>query len=192
MKTLIVDLDGVCCDFNTALNNELARMCGVNLRPTYSRWDWAREMYPHNVIEAVWADINGDGAAHFWSNLAPYDREVVERLGHFDNVHSAEVIFLTNRVHRRADILAANWLRRVGKFHNPQVLAVGDKASVAAGLGRVDAVIDDDERNIRRYLRTLGTSARVYVLDQPWNTDLVDPYVIRVKTLEEMLNAEGL
>ena len=194
-KRLIIDLDGVCCEFNREFNWQLEEACGyLNISiPSdvkFDTWNWDTKYYDQQVVKAAWHYVkNADPA--WWRKLAPLHG--VKKLAALIDDGVVDPVFLTNRNFPTAEWQSIKWLEHQDILDVP-VLSVQDKATVAAGL-RFDAVIDDNPRNIKGFLSVLGagpTSPKIYLLKAPWNAEVHDlKYIHPVESLEEFLTKEG-
>lgn len=188
------DVDGVLADFNTAFIERVIQVTGRDLFPArpFDIPCWAYPRYYGYTPEeesAVWRHVTDDPT--FWLNLAPYDDapDTLWRLRELSCLN--DVYFITARPGRLAKQQTEIWLAtQSGDFMwNPTVLMSGDKGECARVLG-LDVYIDDKWDNAVS-VAYAGPLFGSFLLERPWNRNLGDKHIRRVKTTREMLSMIG-
>lgn len=192
MKTprYVVDLDGVCCDFNSAFKAKLDELQGQpSSACVFDVWDWDRKYYPDHFRRA-WKFVR-DEHPMWWFHLKALPG--VAKLKFLANQEDLEVVFLTNRNFPHAEKISISWLEHQG-FRTPIVVSVKNKAKVVSAI-MCDAVIDDSPENITNLLREIGAgpkSPKIYMPKAPYNGEFHNSqYIYVVPDLEGFLTSEG-
>lgn len=193
-----IDLDGCLANFNQRYGDLLARVAGVDLRPTGwagnpdwpSEWNWDSDSccYDPRVIRTVWRDLIID-STNFWQGLEPLPRtrQTLKQLNKLGK-KGHDVYFLTHRAGKKAKLQTEAWLYEHG-VDFPSVLLSGEKAPIIRSLG-VDVFIDDKIENVLSVLNE--TRARVYLVDAGYNRQDRDPKLRIVQSVEDALKMEEL
>lgn len=191
---LAFDCDGVLADFNSAYGALIVKVSGEDRfpggwkdDPNYpSTWFWEREAgYTKEVENKVWREhILKEGV--FWTSLKPYEPETLKRIGKLSLTH--DVYFVTHRMGKKAKQQTEEWLYKHGMVNYPTVICVKestDKLAILQAIG-AEAFIDDkpetcNDTALGRY------GMKTYVLDQPWNRGKTNGKVLRVPSVQAML-----
>ncbi len=189
-------MDGVFADFVTGFNRVLVHTAGKDLFPANYEatcWDWAETVgYTESEVAVAWAAVNED--QHFWFTLPDYN-DTVDTLKRLWNLQKAghEVYFITNRVGTRVKEQTDKWLfeRTPSLMPCPSVLITALKGCAAEAL-QLNAYIDDKPSNCRDVVRHMGLFCKVYMLDRPWNQEADDKYIMRVDSVNRMLDTLGV
>lgn len=210
-----IDVDGVLADFNEEFVKRVVAVTGEDrwgndpenrddFPPT---WDYPEAYgYSENQLKKVWRDIKSDDL--FWATLPPYS-DTVDAVKALDGLRVAghDIYFVTSRPGVRAKWQTETWLMAHG-MAVPTVIISGDKGQATRFLN-LDIYIDDRLLNVNDVMRVVredGRRTRVYLASRPWNDrpawkdeyppitewdQQVDPAVVRVSGVEEMLGMEG-
>ena len=216
MLKLAVDIDRCLADFNQEYVAKVIELSGRDLfglakvSPEFPPvWNYPEEFgYSDAEVAAVWRSIKKDH--NFWLSLdeLPGAVEAIGRLN-VARLYGHDVHFLTSRPGFASKYQSEEWLRARG-MDVPTVILADDKTPYMSLLG-IDAFVDDRLKNVNLCMRTvrLGRlNTRVYLVDAPYNRrpvaalagesvgvvgeEEVDPAVIRVGSVNEMLDKEGL
>lgn len=179
---LIVDIDGVCADFNTGFLKALRRVTGRELAPlddatgrylpTTWHWPGTLGVTPEDVC-AAWKhiDLIDDW---WWEDLRPLPGavEFLRRLDLWSSeTPGAEVVFVTSRgINRFAGAQTRRWLMAHGVLAPTVLMEVEDKAAVAKAL-MVDVMIDDKPEHLYATRRACGSHPKLYLRAAPYNVD---------------------
>jgi len=205
------DVDGVLASFEKGYAELIMKTSGRDLFPTNPRpwhpfgepptWYWTQHFgYTNEEDAAAWKAIKSDPT--FWENL--------EALPGAKDLYSAknlwvpanEIYFITNRMGIDPKRQTERFLYRKLVVNNPTVLISEEKGAACKAL-HLDCYIDDKDSNVAdaasarwllkgdKPLQPTGRT-RVYCLDKPYNQDINGSDYTRVKTVREMLEAEGL
>lgn len=160
-------------------------------------WYWERAAGVQKPDEdAVWKVILN---STFWLDLAPLPgAEDTLQLLSARRYAGDQIYFITTRPGLKAKLLTEFWLRNWG-FSNPTVLIAGNEAAkgkLARAL-KLDLFIDDKPENCEAVARAADPSARVCLVDAPYNRqfdsqDLVIervPSALVALTIKETLDA---
>lgn len=178
-------------------------------------WNWPT-LYGYSNADMAAAMKLAHDDREFWANLAPFEaniatlRTAMNKLA-LDN----DCYFVTHRNGLDAKFQTETWLRlHTHAFDavldwTPTVLMTKHKGLICAALG-LDIYIDDNADNVNDCVyRTRSDRAitstppalnaiprpdtRVYLLDRDYNRRvLVDERVVRVATVQEMFDLEGI
>lgn len=214
MLNLAVDLDGCLARFVPRYIETMARIDGTGPRQAvnlYEPPEWSFEEslgFSTATVTAAWKQIKKDQL--FWATLDPMPGafEACRRLDAARQM-GVDVYFLTHRAGVMAKFQSEEWLRNHG-VSTPTVILADDKAPYMSLLD-VDAFVDDRLKNVNmcmRAVRLARLNTRIYLVDAPYNRrpvavlagesvgvvgeEEVDPAVIRVGSVGEMLDREGL
>ena len=189
-----LDIDGVLGRFNKNFNVILSKFNGMDVigeeidDPSFSDiWDWDRDRYPPEVVEAAWDYINHHPM--FWMGLDPLPGMKIAK--DIDTgVH--DLYFITNRPGAGVQLVTHHWLEEMGVMA-PNVIVNKRKGLIAAAL-ELDVYVDDNLDNVLDCQHT-APGVRTYCLDYPHNQDREGPYgqaARRRKSVEEIFSEEGL
>lgn len=144
---ILVDLDGVVADFNSAFARLLKRINpSIILDATAPDfpdcWNWPeRYGYSKEDESKAWAEVKHSGV--FWRSLFPYPNGYadVEHLNILQRTH--EIYFVTSRPGVTAKRESEEWLRGMG-FNGPTVIICDShsKADFVQAV-KIDMVIED-------------------------------------------------
>lgn len=190
-----IDCDGVLCDFNAAFIRCIVNVTGRDLfPPNYEPTTWN---YPESVgytseeVDETWRTIKADRV--FWYCLSAYpDTEnamgyLADRISH----HHDDVYFITARPGVDAKKQTEQWLiKEFGKITSwhvvPTVLITPHKGLAVQTLN-LDVYIDDRDRNCLEassaHWHGSVPKCRTFVMDRPWNRELLDPRIERVSSV---------
>jgi phosphoglycolate phosphatase-like HAD superfamily hydrolase len=149
MKVILIDLDGVLCDFNRGYQRRLAQIAARMPMPSYVEptcWNYAGTLgYTTDEDRATWKSIREDGL--FWYGLRPLPEApaFLSRLQQRSR-RVEEIYFVTTRVGMTAKHQSEQWLGEQG-YPNPTVIVTkGDyKGEVAKALKATHAIDDKPE-----------------------------------------------
>jgi uncharacterized HAD superfamily protein len=178
-----LDIDGVVYDFWTSARDVILRIFGLAIPTDWPEWDG-----PKTYLRAL-------GRADIWDWL--WSREAaLNGLYHLGNPYIG-ALDAVRRLSRKHDVVA---LTSRPSFAAPQtlgwvstalptlsgVVVLGDrpKSSVTC-----DIYIDDAPHHVRDL--DIDTSARVLLVDRPWNTCVTDPSITRVPNDWSFVDQEG-
>lgn len=153
---IILDLDGVLADFNSAAN-------AVNNLPQEPAtcWDWYKQ---HGMsTDEFWNNIHARGDSFYRDSVRPYSwwKEVVDLVTAADDFVIMTSPSNTPCGYAGKKIWVDEWLNI-----RPTQLIVGARKDLLAGSDRL--LIDDNLDNISMFRRAGGHG---FVFPQPWNYD---------------------
>lgn len=176
-----LDLDGVLCDLGPGVAARIAERFGLSTHPaTWRSYDLRRLRLglPEDRFGAFLDEIFAEGALYGDAPAACGAVTGVERLraaGH-------EIVGITARPPELAGVTTA-WLAARGlSLDAVHHTAVGTKAAVAAALG-VEAAVEDNPVEAE----LLAEVCRSYLLDHPYNRDVVVRGAIRISSWDDLV-----
>jgi len=185
---IMVDLDGVLCDFNFAFAH---LMNGVEYKDVdlYSEnfpavWNW----FPHygwhpETTARAWAEVRECG--FFWKLLQPYPN-AYEDLKHLSNLSKTnDIYFITNRPGKTAKAESEEWLASRG-IVNPTVIVSDKKGLVCKGIG-IDIAIDDSPDNLLDIFAS-SHATKCILFKRPYNVGYWSYFWGTVTNVREALN----
>lgn len=199
-----IDIDGVLAQFALHYARLLITVSGKDRFPEDWRrepdlltpvWDWEYHWgYTKADRDKAWERIEAKGS-RFWLDLPsmPLAKDTIYCLNNLQRYHGHTVYFLTHRPGYHAKLQTERWLYEHGVAY-PTVLIVDAKLKpLALSALQADVFIDDKIETVRA---AVGRVKRVYLKDAPYNqvTALDEKHssYVRVKTVQDMLKAEGL
>lgn len=153
MKTLLLDMDGVLCDFVTAACNA----CGIT--PDWDNWptnEWDIAKMMGLTARAMWDNIDQQGP-EFWANLEPYPwaDELVDELRHFCSMYDFQLTIATAPGWSHNSYAGKRqWLIKHGLGKVPSMF--GSEKHLLAHRNRI--LIDDGPHNIAKFRLYCGTA----------------------------------
>lgn len=167
---VLLDLDGVFCNFNAGLAKQLVETTKHHLVPADyvpDTWHWPESLgYSKREIGRTWDDINAD--PRWWLRLEAYPntQAALTWISQQVALQRIVVIFGTARPSPNAHWQSVEWLKMHGTL-DPQVIVTGLKGRLAA-LIEAHVGIDDNIGNAEKLANTLSSAA---IYTQPWNED---------------------
>lgn len=192
MKTALIDLDGVCAQFDTAFKAVLDRCHGsfVEVPFPVKTWNWDREYYGKETANMAWEQVLRVDPGNFWGNLSVLDPEGLATIAKAMRQQTLNPYFVTTRPFKGAERISTWWLESNGVSY-PSVIQSKNKAAIAKGI-ECEFAVEDKPENAQFILREMGTACRVYLVKYPYNQELwSDPYITPVNSLSEALQREG-
>lgn len=185
-----LDLDGVLCDFNTALALEL----GIAIPYEPPIWSWPQLVADGDHIKQVWDRITEE--PEWWLSVPPYPsrdsvRSSLDTLLRTGNV----VYFITSRPnYRHVKKITESWIKQHLGVDTPTVLLAHSsmaKGYIAHGL-RLTHFYDDKPENCTAVRSVCGgTPCDVAIVDHLYNRDWSHPYVRRTENIAADLHLLG-
>lgn len=181
-----VDLDGTVFAFDKAFAEWLKNERGVEVDISkLTHWDWhkcfdnvSKEMFKEEYVK--FCKANG------FSKLEPID-DAADGLRKL--VKHGEVYIITARPDYTYVDTIECLMREVDLRLLKNVIIAYDKASVVNKLN-IDVVIDDGPHIAESIV--LGTSAKMYLVDKPYNQHINYDEITRVNSWKQFLSYEGL
>lgn len=188
-KVIAVDVDGVLANFFQAYEELTITTSGRDRfgehrwpKQSPPTWNWP-EFYGYTADEMrrVWNVIKQ--STTFWNRLLPLPG-ASEFLNRLQLVAASEVYFITDRPSPTAQAQTQYWLDTMGFAYPSVIISKEGKGPLCANL-KVDLFVDDKLANASEVAHTCP-SARIYLLDYPYNQGLVPSNVTRIKSLKEV------
>lgn len=175
-RPIIMDMDGVMCDFIQGFTELGAKQFGITPYSTLEQKVWDEIVGLNDEqIDHLWQIVKGD--RYFWLELKPLatPQEILDlaNLRHRD----CDLYFTTARVGYQAKQQTEEWLWAWG-VTDPTVLISSRKGEVASAL-KAHYAIDDKAGNAVA-IRYLSPQTHSYIMDRPYNAGL-NPKVIGSK-----------
>lgn len=192
MKVGLIDLDGVCAQFDRAFKSVLDRCHGSYVEVPFpvETWNWDKEYYGKETASMAWQQVLHVDPEGFWGNLGVLDPDGMLTLATAMSQQALQPYFVTTRPFKGAEKISTKWLERAG-LNYPSVVQSKNKAAIARGI-ECEFAVEDKPENAQFILRERGASCRVYLVKYPYNQALWDdPYIIPVNSLNEALKREG-
>jgi uncharacterized HAD superfamily protein len=190
---ILMDLDGVMCDFTEAFTRTARHIrSDQQIISTVSQPSWnLTGCMDKALVNATWDKIR---TSTEWWRREPwplYTPKELAQLRHLQAAH--EVVFCTSRnTHNPSDPpiseQSISWLESHG-IHRPSLVVSKNKGDVARALGATHSIEDRPENACMIHWVTDGSCAS-YILDRPYNRAYPLPAgVVRVSSLGEFFDA---
>lgn len=186
MTTVNMDLDGVLCDFNTAMLGCLPQTTQLSVGPYWqpTTWDWWEEV---GMSGSEWNGYFYRAVREhgLWEHARPYDGVAHEMW----RLHDAGVYvrIVTTRLvhtglHREAVTQTVRWLEN----HNiPYRSLAFEEDKAVFSVYDDDWLLDDNITNMQRFNYRDGVGR---LLSQPWNRSMTEVNAFRVSSLREFVD----
>jgi hypothetical protein len=115
-----------------------------------------------------------------WTEVPPMERDIGSATEKLMSVGTVDIVTARDAASTK---YVKQWLEHNGIRYNNYVAVLRgrDKADLD-----YDIFIDDSPHNVARIV---SNGKNVLLYDQPWNRDVADPKIVRIKKLEEAVNA---
>lgn len=181
--TIMLDMDGVLCDWNTPFASLLASLTGRGFAPEPgwpSVWHWPQAAgYTTDDLQKTRLFLQENPQWWFYLPPTPEASRLLADRRLLRLFEDHDVIVVTNRT-TLAKPYTQMWLTHWIGIEAPTVLTVaGDKGPIIDALD-VDLAIDDKPAN----LTTATSAARLFLVDAPYNQHEDDPRLERGTLVE--------
>jgi len=181
LSRIVLDIDGVLADFNTAYAELLEMTGGVQIDrtpPWPSKWAWPQEVATPEICASTWHYV--ENIPEWWEAIPPYDEVIALRdygtLAALFNNYDVQLVTSRPRIMRDP---SEAWIANLLGRYVGVICIEGPKGPFAVALG-ADIIIDDVEANL-----VDGPPNRI-LIHKPWSTN----GITLTTALEGLLDAE--
>ena len=186
---MLVDFDSVIADLGFAQIASANDRFGTHYtKEDINHWHWWTEDTTPEIAEYVWGK-RCFGSLRWTLNVPPmpFAIHAMRKL-----LAAGNELYVVSDRQPHMDWWLKAYLAEFDLEHVPVIISNSKtlpKIQVARDLG-LQIAIDDAPHNVTAFADS-ALFERVYVLDQPWNRDVVDDRIERVYTWIDFLHAEG-